>query len=76
MKKDPMLDSEFLRELDLYPHKFLWAKVVALDRAEYPLDEMQGRITSGSVSIDGTSTIRRTCSISMILDQDSIQDFY
>lgn len=76
MQKDPMLDSEFLRQLDLYPHKFLWAKVIALDRAEYPLDEIQGRITSGNVSIDGTSTVRRTCSISMVLDQDSIQDFY
>ena len=24
--RDPMLDEEFLRELDRYPHKFLWAK--------------------------------------------------
>ena len=29
--KDPMLDEEFLNKLDLYHHKFTWAKIIALN---------------------------------------------
>ena len=74
--KDPMLDEEFLRELDQYPHKFLWAKIISLNKDEYPLDEITGKITSGSVNVDGTSVMRRTCSMTMVAEDVKINDYY
>ena len=74
--RDPMLDEEFLRELDQYPHKFLWAKIISLNMDEYPLEEITGKITSGSVNIDGTSVLRRTCSMTMVAEDVKITEFY
>ena len=74
--RDPMLDEEFLRELDQYPHKFLWAKIISLNMDEYPLEEITGKITSGSVNIDGTSVLRRTCSMTMVAQDVNINEFY
>ena len=74
--RDPMLDEEFLRELDRYPHKFLWAKIISLNMDEYPLEEITGKITSGSVNVDGSSSLRRTCSMSMVAEDVNINEFY
>ncbi len=74
--KDPMLDEQFLRELDKYPHKFLWAKIISLNFDEYAMEEITGKITSGSVNIDGSSAVRRTCSLSMVAEDVNINEFY
>ena len=74
--KDPMLDEEFLRKLDEYPHKFLWAKIISLNMDEYPLEEVTGKITSGSVNVDGSSVLRRTCSMTMVAENVDINEFY
>lgn len=65
MKKDPMLDKDFLRALDEYPLREVYAKVVALNLDESPQQELTGIVTAGTVSIDGKSAVRRTCSITM-----------
>lgn len=75
-EKDPMLDEEFLKELDLYPHKFTWAKIIALNWEEYPMQEITGRITSGSINVDGASAVRRTCSLSLVANDVDINNFY
>ncbi len=74
--KDPMLNEEFLYQLDQYPHKFLWAKIISLNMDEYPLEEISGKITSGSVTVDGTSAVRRTCSLSMVAENVNLTDYY
>ena len=74
--KDPMLDEEFLHKLDKYPHKFLWAKIISLNMEEYPLEEITGKITSGSVTVDGSSALRRTCSMTMVAEDVNIHEFY
>ena len=63
---NPLLDRDFLQELDLYPHKFLWAKITALNWEEYPVEEITGKISSGSINVDGSSAVRRTCSLSLV----------
>lgn len=70
--KNPMLDQDFLRQLDLYPHKNLWVKIISLDKNDYPIEEISGKIISGNVSVDGTSSVRRTCSLSMVTEQPSV----
>jgi len=41
-----------------------------------PLEEITGRITSGSVNIDGNSAIRRTCNLSLIAKGINFNNFY
>lgn len=67
----------FLRELDIYPHRVVYAKVIALDVNENPVEQIEGQITNGgSINIDGASAVRRTCSFSITTDKVDIHDFY
>lgn len=70
------LDKDFLRLLDLDKQREVFAKIVSLDIDENPVEEIQGRVTSGSVSVDGTSAVRRTCSLSLVANELNIHDYY
>lgn len=74
--KNPLLDYEFLKELDSYPHKTVYAKIILLNFDELPVQEIQGRISAGSVNVDGASVIRRTCSLTMITNEEQIDNIY
>lgn len=64
--KNPLLDKNFLKQLDQYKHREVYAKIILLDFFEMPVEEIQGVITQGSINIDGTSALRRICSLSMV----------
>ena len=76
MINNPLLDKEFLYELDQARHKEIYAKIISLDKDENPVEEIEGRVTAGSINIDGNSAVRRTCSLSMVAKQVNINDFY
>lgn len=69
-------DQDFLLELDQYHHKFFWTKIIALNWDEEPVEEITGRITSGSINIDGKSAVRRTCSLNLVANEVNLNDFY
>lgn len=64
--KNPLLDQDFLRELDLKRNKSTYAKIILLTWDENPVYEIQGKITAGSINVDGNSAVRRTCSLTMV----------
>ena len=68
-------DKDFLLQLDNNREKEVYAKIIALSFQEDPIEQIEGRITSGSVNIDGNSAVRRTCSLSLIADELNINDF-
>lgn len=76
MKTNPLLDKDFLKALDEHREKETYAKIIALTYQEDPIEEITGRVTGGSVSINGTSAIRRTCSLNMIAQDLDINDYY
>lgn len=76
MQKNPMLNEVFLKQLHEYKHQFLWAKIISLDFNEYPIEEITGKITAGSINIDGSSAVRRTCSLTMVATDVNINDYY
>jgi hypothetical protein len=47
-----------------------YAKITLLNWAEQPLYSIQGRITGGSIQINGDSAIRRTCSLNSFVEDD------
>ena len=62
--RDPLLDRDFLKALDEYNIREVYAKLISIsDKEELPLQEITGSVTSGSVKIDGKSSMRRTCSL-------------
>ena len=76
MKKNILMDSDFLYKLDRQKNKELFAKIILLTNDELPVYEMQGKITSGSINIDGASAVRRTCSLSMVSPEVDINNTY
>lgn len=66
---DYLNDKIFLRELDEMSEKEQYIRIIVLDQNEYELEEIQGYVTSGgTLSINGDSSVRRTCTLNMIAD--------
>ena len=59
-------DKEFLLKLDKQKHKTIYAKITALTLQEYPVETITGRVTQGSINLDGASAVRRTCSLTIV----------
>lgn len=70
MNKYPYLnDSPFLKKIDSQRIKDLFVKVTVLNFVEKPIESIQGKIINGNLNIDGNSSIRRTCSLTMIANE-------
>lgn len=76
MIRNPLVDKDFLRELDQVHEREIYAKVISLNLNEEPVEEITGRVTSGSVNIDGNSAIRRTCNLTLVAEELNIHDYY
>ena len=63
--------ESFLKQLNTFVLKKSFIKISLLDWEEYPLKEIQGELTGGSISKDGSSSVRRSGSISFSLDPAS-----
>ena len=62
-------DASFLRKLDLENIKTFYVKILVLDKNELPLRAIEGRVSTGSISIDGSSSIRRSGSITFLAEE-------
>lgn len=76
MKKDPMLDTEFLDKLTQDKNKIIYAKIIALNNQEQPIEAIEGVVQSGSINIDGSSAVRRTCNLTLTTNLLHINDIY
>ena len=76
MKNNPLIDNNFLNQLLLDRNKEIFAKIILLTFEEEPVQEIQGKITSGSINIDGASAVRRTCSLTMVSNEHILSNFY
>ena len=61
----------FLSEIDNFVNQRQYVKMTLLDWEENPLKDIEGVISSGSISKDGSSSIRRTCNLSCSVDGES-----
>lgn len=72
---NPLNDKEFLKQLDLDRNKEIYIKIYNLNFEEQPREEIVGKVTAGSINIDGTSAVRRTCSLTLVADEININDY-
>ena len=69
-------DKEFLKELDKSRTKTKYARVTTLTWDESPIQSVEGRVTQGSINLDGASAVRRTCSLSMVVEDVDVSNYY
>ena len=63
-------ELNFLKKVDGDRNKFYYARITVLDKYERPIKTIQGRVQQGSsISINGSSNIRRTCNLTLIADK-------
>ena len=70
------LEDKFLEAITEQKHRDIYARIIALNINEIPLDQIEGKITGGSINIDGNSSVRRTCSLTMVTKDININDYY
>jgi hypothetical protein len=66
ISSSPPSFRSFLLKLDKSKNKIIYAKITALTFAENPIQTIEGRVTQGSINIDGASAVRRTCSLTIV----------
>lgn len=70
-------DMDFLTQLDKLHMRVQYAKIILLSfKDEEPIKEIQGSITSGNLSVHGSSAIRRTINLTMLasIDNSNLED--
>lgn len=73
--KNALMDKNFLYELDHQHLREVFAKVISLDFNENPIEEIIGRVSQGSISVDNKSAVRRTCSLTLVANRNNGEDF-
>ena len=63
-----LYDKDFLLKLDQYPYRKTYCKIIALNWDENPVAEITSNVVSGSINVDGSSSVRRTASLSLVTD--------
>ena len=71
-----LYDKDFLLKLDKSKNKTIYARITALKFNESPIETIEGRVTGGSINLDGTSAMRRTCSLTMVAQDFNYNDYY
>lgn len=59
---------EFLKKLDSFINQRLYVRITLLDWSEDPIREIQGELSSGSMTKSGSSSVRMTCNFTVALD--------
>jgi hypothetical protein len=62
-------DSSFLKKIDKARNKEQYVKVTILNFEEKPIQAIQGRVIGGNLNLNGSSTVRRTCNLTMIAEE-------
>ena len=76
MLLNPLFDFDFLNKLMQYRQREIFARITLLNQEEFPIKYLEGRITGGSINVDGNSALRRTCNLTMVLEnQSEINEF-
>ena len=74
--KNYLNNKEFLNLLFSHQEREIFGRIVALTFDEKPIEYIEGKVIDGSVNIDGTSAVRRTCNLTLVANDVNIHEFY
>lgn len=75
MKTNPLLDQNFLKQLYTSRNRTTHIKIISLDMNGAPQDRLEGIATGGTINIDGASSVRRSCSLTLVTSIDNPAKF-
>ena len=64
-------DKNFLKSVDRISLKEEFAKITILNWQERPIEDIQGKVSSGTLNINGNSSLRRTCNLTILIDENN-----
>lgn len=64
-------DKNFLKTIDRISLKEEFAKITILNWQERPVEDIQGKVSSGTLNINGNSSLRRTCNLTILIDENN-----
>lgn len=67
-------DNEFLLKVFNHRQRNVKVKIIALTFGEEFIDSIEGKVISGNITVDGKSALRRTCNLTLIPDEDIINN--
>jgi hypothetical protein len=67
--------KQFLLDLDKVKVKTIYARITALRFDETPTETIEGRVTQGSINLDGDSAVRRTCSLTIVANEFNYSNY-
>ncbi len=76
MINNAILDIDFLNSLLHETNREIFARITVLTQQEEPIEYIEGKVTTGSINVDGKSTVRRTCSLTLVAENIDINAFY
>ena len=65
-----LLDKDFLKRLDLEHVQIQYVRIIVLDKDEKPIETIEGKVSTGSISKNGTSSVRRTANFTFFAEED------
>jgi hypothetical protein len=71
-RMDYLVDKPFLKKVDEYPLRVVYARLISLTFDEKPRGVLEGKVMSGSISADGSSAMRRTCTLQMTCEEKEV----
>ncbi len=71
-RMDYLVDKPFLQEVDQYPIRVVYARLVSLTFDEKPRGVIEGKVVSGSINVDGSSAMRRTCTLQITCEEKEV----
>jgi hypothetical protein len=61
-------NKKFLKQIIEQKNRIVHARITKLTFDELPIEVITGKITAGSINLDGDSALRRTCSLTLVSD--------
>ena len=64
-----LTDKRFLNELNNLSTKEQYVKITVLSWKEDSIEEIQGKVINGSINLSGSSSMRRTCNLTVFAEE-------
>ena len=76
MMNSAILNDVFLNDLFKQTEREIYARITALTQKEQAIEYIEGKVSGGSINVDGKSAIRRSCSLTLVAKDININEFY
>ena len=76
MMNNAILNDVFLNNLFKQTEREIYARITSLTQKEEAIEYIEGKVSGGSINVDGKSAIRRSCSLTLVAKDININEFY